>query len=506
MVARVGMKPSVSETGSASILSTDSNLKGNLALSLCFVVIFLAVYSTADHVSGLLEYRIPVAFAFERQIPFLPAASVIYLSIIPLLFLSNLIFPNPVRLLPLLATLSLEVMAAGVIFVFLPIEKIFPPRIVEGPWGYPFGIADFVNLNHNDLPALHVALSLSAAIAYAQASNASTRLLYYGWAAAIAASALLMHEHHIADIVAGGILAVLAMTTVYPFFGRESTLKPMLIEWACLREFMAFARRHFRYLVIMLYLYGYGLFRWRRTRVTRVGFCFLQAVDDLLDGDRPSELEPAEIVAGLISEIEQGEFGRSRLSLLAEFLASELQGISNAGDEPRSCVIELMRHMIRDRERVRDGLLFNREELYAHHGKTFRLSLDVLMIGIGATTRAGDAPDLIEALGWCSTMRDLKDDLQHGLVNIPTEVLHEARKEGGDPKDLDSLVRTPSIKAWFDSELLRARKHLAQSSAAIARLEDRKGARVLDIFQRSIERFAAGFERRMDRGGQNPTP
>lgn len=492
--------------GNASITPAERNFNGNLALSLGFVVIFLSVYSAADYFGGLAGYRIPVAFAFERRIPFAPATSVIYLSIIPLLFLSNLIFPTPVRLLPLLATLSIEVLAAGVIFVFLPIEKTFPPRVVEGLWGYPFAIADFVNLNHNDLPALHVALSLSAAIAYARVSGASARLLYYGWAVAIAASALLMHEHHIADIVAGGALAVLAMVTVYPYCGRESTLKPILVEWACLREFMAFARRHRRYLVIMLYLYGYGLFRWRRTRVTRVGFCFLQAVDDLLDGDRPSEREPAEIVAELISEIEQGEYGKSRLSLLAEFLAGELLGMNDADDEPRSCVIDLMRHMIRDRERVRDGLLFDRAELYAHHGKTFRLSLNVLMIGIGATTRAGDAPDLIEALGWCSTMRDLKDDLQHGLVNIPVEVLREAQKEGGDPKDLNSLVGTPSIKTWFDSELMRARKHLTQSSAAIARLEDRKGARVLGIFQRSIEKFAAGFERRMVRRRQNSIP
>lgn len=494
--------------GAASDPQTGSNLTGNLALSLSFVAIFLSVYSLADYLSGLSGFRIPAAFAFERRIPFLPAASIIYLSIIPLLFLANLIFPNPLRLLPLLATLSLEVLVAGVIFVFLPIEKIFPPRIVEGAWGYPFGIADFVNLDHNDLPALHVALSLSAVIAYGAVSNASARLFYYGWAAAIAVSALLMHEHHIADIVAGGVLAVLAMKTVYPYFGRESTLKAILVEWACLREFVAFARRHRRYLVIMLYLYGYGLFRWGRTRITRVGFCFLQAVDDLLDGDRPSEREPAEIVAELISEIEHGEYGQSRLSVLAETLANELQRIDNADGETdgvaRSCVIDLMRHMIRDRERVRDDLLFDREELYAHHRTTFELSLNVLMIGIGAATRAEDAPDLIEVLGWCSTMRDLEDDLRHGLVNIPAEVLHGARGEGGDLTDLKSLARTPSMKAWFDRELTRARTHLAQSAASIARLQDRRGARVLGIFQRSIEKFAARFERRMAHGTDDP--
>ncbi len=67
-----------------------------------------------------------------------------------------------------------------------------------------------------------------------------------------------------------------------------------------MRNYAAFIRRNRRYLLITLAVLAAGIPHWRRQRLVRTGFAFLQAVDDILDGDRASEREPLEVADELI--------------------------------------------------------------------------------------------------------------------------------------------------------------------------------------------------------------
>jgi membrane-associated phospholipid phosphatase len=66
------------------------------------------------------------------------------------------------------------------------------------------------------LPSLHVALSASAALAYAPLLTTGWRISAFGLAGAIAVSTLLTHQHVVADVVGGLALAALGMGLVYP--------------------------------------------------------------------------------------------------------------------------------------------------------------------------------------------------------------------------------------------------------------------------------------------------
>ena len=261
-------------------------------------------------------------------------------------------------------------------------------------------------------------------------------------------------------------------------------------ELACLAEFGHFLRRHRRYWVIGAALYGTGVRAWSRTRVLRVGFCLLQAVDDLLDGDRRADGDPRMIAEAVAAALEGRGRAPGRLGLLAEHLRIDLAPLGAAGERPLETAAALVRHMAIDHERALRVAVWDAAQLEAHHRTTFRLSLDLLLIGAGARLRAADVPELVAALGWCSTHRDLADDLGHGLVNVPREVLDAAFAEGQGLADLDGMLRTRAARTWLSDGLHETSAGLARLEPRLATDPDRAGARVCGIFVRSIQRFA----------------
>ncbi len=262
------------------------------------------------------------------------------------------------------------------------------------------------------------------------------------------------------------------------------------VERACLAELLYFLRRHRRYWVIAAALYGDALRAWRRTRVLRVGFCLLQAVDDLLDGDRPCARDPRTVAEEVAVALGGGPEANGRLGLLARSLRAELSSRGRPGERPVEMAAALVRHMMSDHERARERLVWDAARLAAHHDRTFHLSLDLLLIGAGARLRAEDVPELVAALGWCSTERDLADDLRHGLVNVPREVVDGAAAEGQGLEALDLFLATSAARAWRAAGRAQTTEGLARLAPRLAAESDGTGARVCGLFVRSVQRFA----------------
>lgn len=473
-----------------------ANLRKNLFLTSLFTLLFIVVYGGADILGARIEQRYQVAFDFEAQIPFVPSMAVIYLSILPLMLLLPVVFNKPWKLFPFFVVLSLEVLVAGPLFLVFPTQEIFPPRDSSTSNTLVFFVADTLNLRYNNLPSLHVALSLTTAIAISQRCDTWGRLFYLGWGMLITVSSVLMHEHHIADVVAGALLAVSGMYVVYPRVSAPTFVKAARLEFICLVQFSMFIRRHHRYLVIALFLYGHSLFRWRRTRVLRSGFCLLQAIDDLLDGDRVSEREPITVARDIVMQMRTGEFAADRLALLADALTEDLRALQTEVDDPLAEAIALIQHMCIDRERVEQGLIFDKGQLRRHHRKTFEHSLNLLLIASGARTRAKDVPELIEAFGWCSTVRDLDEDLGHGLVNVPSDVVAAAEAEGATPSSVSEFSATEAVRSWFGAELERADSLLCAHNDRWAPGGDPAGDRIMRIFHKSISSYVHKFVRK----------
>lgn len=412
-----------------------------------FAVVFAVCYGGASWLTSQQGSLPSWDFAFERHVPFVPAMSVLYLTITPALLL---FLRRPHTIKPFAIALCIETLIATLFFLAFPQTVAWTRPEVTGWARVPFAIADAMNLSYNQFPSLHVAFAVSAAWAASR-----RRVLWWLWSVAVALSAWLMWEHHLADIVAGAALAAAVMPLVYPRVHDE-----LQCLWQCVR----FSRRHLRYFVIFVAIYLPSLLHWRRYRAVRYGFVAAQWIDDLLDGDRPSRREPLEIIDAL-------PHGDDALSRLVRAFFAEVD------DGPRGEFLELVQCMRIDRVRVLENARWPQARLDAHHDATFRHSVNLMLITSDCRARAHQVPSLIRALGWCSVVRDLDDDLRKGLNNIPVD-------------------RDPSL--WPGEAHARASIDVVGAAQEIAGLDDPRARRLLGIFQRSVARYAMvtprGFE------------
>jgi phytoene/squalene synthetase len=244
-----------------------------------------------------------------------------------------------------------------------------------------------------------------------------------------------------------------------------------------------------------LALYRASLGRFWERRILRTGFCLLQSVDDLLDGDRPSEQEPLYVVDQLVQELESRQFSSDPLSRLASAFVSDLERIRNGRHDPLKDAVALIRQMQTDRRRVLKGNLMTEQQLREHHRRTFSLSLDLMLRAAGSPLRTSDCPALIDAFGWCSTMRDLEEDLSNGLVNIPQEVVDRARDQGVKDLSFQSLCLSDSVRDWMKRELVNAEKLLDAADAEINAVGSVEGVTTLSMFARSIRSYVHRYSR-----------
>lgn len=255
----------------------------------------------------------------------------------------------------------------------------------------------------------------------------------------------------------------------------------MAAEWLCLRECLRFSLRHRRYFIILVLLYGASLRRWRKMRAARFGYAFLQLYDDLMDGDRKSAEMPDRIAAVTMEEWSRGKFsGGNALSRLGAAFHRSL----GSKDEPKSDTALLLELMHEDSARRLERRISNGAELRTHLRQTFYHSVNLLLYGCGHATRARDVPALVDALAWCSVVRDFADDSSKGLINVP----HEVVGGSGATRDVANL---PAVKAWLDEERSRGPGLLRACEVerdAIART-DPQAARLIGLFARSMHKY-----------------
>jgi membrane-associated phospholipid phosphatase len=103
---------------------------------------------------------------------------------------------------------------AGISFLLFPAELAYP-RHDPGAWSGFFAIARAMALPYNLVPSLHVAMSWICLAAYSAHCGVAGKALFATWAAAIALSTLLTHQHHLLDVATGIALAVAGKRFIY---------------------------------------------------------------------------------------------------------------------------------------------------------------------------------------------------------------------------------------------------------------------------------------------------
>lgn len=456
-------------------------------LTIFFTLFFLFAYGGASYLSGLIPWRFEIPLYFEQSIPFVPLASVVYLSMMGLLMLSPFILRRSEEIIPLFSVLIIETAIAAIFFIVFPIETAFSERKALGVVGSLFNFADLLNMERNYFPSLHVCFALTAALFYAEKTQLLGCSLFFIWALTISISTVLIHEHYIIDVFAGWILALVCWKIVGQWL-KEDVLKAFTIELFCLYNFSQFGRRHPRHWLIALGLYKQSIPFFRKNRILRTGFCFLQLVDDILDGDRECDVEPIDFVNKFVTAIKENKFEESEIMQLARVFREDLY--SKGGEEALHDALTLILVMQQDRKRVLSGKIINRDQLQNHHRKTFTLSVNLMLLAGDAKLRADQVPELIDAFAWCSTVRDLKEDLTAGLVNIPEDVINSAINQGAKGLGFKQLIKTEAVLNWLHKERDRVQQLLDVTDRKLEKLHPAKGVKILQLFSRSIRNYA----------------
>jgi membrane-associated phospholipid phosphatase len=186
-------------------------LRTALQLGVAVAILFLVVYGGADWLTGRHAFRVPVAMTWERQIPYIPAAVLGYMSMYPLFALAPFVLKTVGELRQFAKALALLIAVAGAVFVFLPAELAYDPLPAPGIWRPLVDFADALNLRYNLAPSLHVGFSVACAAAYAPNVVRWQAAMLWLWALVVAVSTLLFHEHHVVDVVSGWVLALLCV-------------------------------------------------------------------------------------------------------------------------------------------------------------------------------------------------------------------------------------------------------------------------------------------------------
>ncbi len=184
-------------------------------LGLGQTVWFGMIYGAADRLTVAREFRVRIHTDAELNLPFVPEAAAVYMSIYALFLMVPFILRTRQQILALTATLAAVTFCGGVCFLLLPAEAAFPSPHDLGRWPRLFQFADWLNLEYNMMPSLHVALNVVCVAVFSRRATRFGKTILWTWATAISISTLLTHQHHIVDVITGFVLGLVATRLVY---------------------------------------------------------------------------------------------------------------------------------------------------------------------------------------------------------------------------------------------------------------------------------------------------
>ena len=174
-------------------------------------MLFAAVYFGANALAVAGGSSRELHAAWERSIPFMPGAIAVYFSI-AVVFLLPLFAFDEAGLAALAARFAAVTLIAGAVFVAYPVRIGFDrPPVVDG-YGAVFAALYCFDAPYNTVPSLHIAYSTLILGGIALGTRSLwLRTLLLLWLAAIGASVLLVHQHHVIDVLAGALLGGLGL-------------------------------------------------------------------------------------------------------------------------------------------------------------------------------------------------------------------------------------------------------------------------------------------------------
>jgi len=169
--------------------------------------LFLAVYLGCNWITSQRTGLYRLWFDWELKIPFVSAMVWVYLSLFVTFFLPMFAL-REAALNVLCKRLALAVVASGFLFLLLPAQLGFE-RPAEMPGqAAAFRLIYLFDLPHNLVPSLHVSWSALILGSLRVVSPPWTRRLLELWFLLLCAAAVLVHQHHLLDVLGGMLVAL----------------------------------------------------------------------------------------------------------------------------------------------------------------------------------------------------------------------------------------------------------------------------------------------------------
>lgn len=179
---------------------------------------FAFVYAGADYLAGLHQYRVPLYHLAELSIPLIPATTVFYNSLHLIYAVAPFILRTRGEMKALAFVWFVMTLMGGILFLVIPFEPGFPPpdSASMGIWRGMFEFADNANLRFNCCPSLHVAWGVATLDIYARSAGRAGNAFLWIWSAGLSLSTLLLHQHHVIDVIGGLALAWWGSRILFP--------------------------------------------------------------------------------------------------------------------------------------------------------------------------------------------------------------------------------------------------------------------------------------------------
>lgn len=246
----------------------------------------------------------------------------------------------------------------------------------------------------------------------------------------------------------------------------------MGVETICLRESADLAKRSIKYWHLVSKLYLEGLKDPHSAKVFRAAYFFCRHIDDVLDGDRKITQDPEDYTRSILHSMEYETKGPEIMELY-RFAIGPITEMAKESDDPKANFIKVIRDaMLFDYHRSKSKRVLTEDQLERYYEDTFVPVMDIAFIIAQSNQRSSDIPEIISTQGHIYSIRDLRRDLDQGIVNIPKNVLTEAGFTRAP--SFEQVVSNPSLASWRSSEVERYQSELRIAKEKISDSASRK--------------------------------
>jgi membrane-associated phospholipid phosphatase len=199
------------------------NLGFYLRVAVPTAALFALVYFATNWITSRRTDNFHLYLDLELAIPFVPGMIIVYASILILVLLPAFLLSRR-RIRVLARAILVTLLVAALIFLLLPADLGFErPACVPG-YDAVYQALYALEMPHNLVPSLHIACTTLLVAALLNSTGSPwLRLGLLLWGILLGASVLLVHQHHMLDIVSGLLLGLGTYRLYYlPRCRRES--------------------------------------------------------------------------------------------------------------------------------------------------------------------------------------------------------------------------------------------------------------------------------------------